>query len=206
MPTPASKDPFRSARLTYRAIRIPEDAELFAAINDDRAGYMNSNASNIKLPGAADAAAFQKSVSEELLGCVICLAPDEEGGTRSPLSPPACGAPIGQVQLKKLAPQLQHHRFSEIGIDILPPYQGHGYGSEAIRWALDYAFRRAGLHRVNIRAFGWNEGALRLYRRLGFTEEGRKREELWHEGRWWDGVEFGMLDREWWELQKEADQ
>jgi RimJ/RimL family protein N-acetyltransferase len=36
-----------------------------------------------------------------------------------------------------------------------------------------------------------------LYARLGFVEEGREREALWHEGEWWDSVEFGMVEREW---------
>jgi RimJ/RimL family protein N-acetyltransferase len=79
----------------------------------------------------------------------------------------------------------------------LPEYQGKGYGSEAISWALDYAFRRAGLHRVKIAAFEYNAGAVRLYERLGFTPEGRERESCWHEGRFWDLVEFGMLEGEW---------
>lgn len=193
----------------YRAIQFPGDNALFAAINEDRMGYMNSNASNIKLPDASDAEKFQKSVSEELLGCVICLPPDDAQGieeANDPLAPTKYGPAIGQVQLKKLPFHMQHHRFSELGIDILPAYQGRGYGSEAILWILDYAFRRANLHRVNIRAFGWNEGAIKLYKRLGFKEEGRKRDELWHEGRWWDGVEFGMLDREWWSLQEKTQQ
>lgn len=97
---------------------------------------------------------------------------------------------------------MAHHRNTEMGIDILPPYQGKGYGTEAIRWALEYAFHRAGLHKVRIRAFEWNEGAVRLYPRLGFALEGRERESLWHEGRFWDGIEFGMVESEWREIQR----
>jgi hypothetical protein len=37
---------------------------------------------------------------------------------------------------------------------------------------------------------------------LGFTHEGREREMLWYEGRWWDSVEMGMLEGEWWALEK----
>jgi len=86
-------------------------------------------------------------------------------------------------------------------IDILPRYQGRGYGEEAIRWLLDYAFRRVGLHSVRMRAFGWNVGAIRLYERLGFVVEGREREAVWFEGRWWDSVTLGMLEDEWWGIQ-----
>jgi RimJ/RimL family protein N-acetyltransferase len=110
------------------------------------------------------------------------------------------GTAIGELHLNMLPAHKQHHRNTEIGLDILPPYQSRGYGSEAIKWALDYAFRRAGLHRVKVRAFSWNEGALRLYKKLGFVVEGRERESVWHEGQWWDVVTLGMLKGEWQKL------
>jgi RimJ/RimL family protein N-acetyltransferase len=187
-------DPFRSARLFYRAVRGPDDDAIFAAINDDRAGYMNSNASNNRLPTPADATDFRKSVSEDLLGAIICL-PCDDDATKA-------GIAIGEIHLKGLPPRLIHHRNTEVGVDILPEWQGKGYGSEAILWSLDFAFRRVGLHKVRIRAFEWNIGAVRLYERLGFTFEGRDREALWHEGRFWDSIEMGMVDREWWAMQK----
>ncbi|KAF2119322.1 acyl-CoA N-acyltransferase [Lophiotrema nucula] len=236
---PLSIDPFRSERLIYRAVRAPEDNALFDALTDDRFGYMNSNASNIKLPGAKDARDHQKQVAEKaLLGAVICLQPqptlttmkqkseavgegeigaelaqrveiekikDEDGKKtikQEVKKEERYGSAIGQITLKALPAAMAHHRSTEIAIDILPEYQGKGYGSEAITWVLDYAFRRAGLHRVEVRAFAWNEGAVRLYEKLGFAFEGRKREALWHEGKWWDGVEFGMLESEWWDRQR----
>jgi RimJ/RimL family protein N-acetyltransferase len=191
------RDPFRSARLIYRAVRNPEDDTLFAAINDDRIGYINSNGSNIKLPTPSDAVAFREQVAGELLAVAICLPSSED--TLTP------GIPIGQIHLKGYPPQLMHHRVTEISIDILPEWQNKGYGGEAIKWILEYAFLRAGLHKVRIRAFEWNEGAMRLYERLGFKLEGRARETLWHEGRFWDSVEYGMIDREWWAMKEKAE-
>ncbi|KAF2682959.1 acyl-CoA N-acyltransferase [Lentithecium fluviatile CBS 122367] len=191
-PPTRPRDPFMSARLIYRAIRVPEDDALFAAINDDRVGYMNSNASNVKLPTPSDATKFREKCAEELLAAVICLPASEE--------PSKPGTSIGQIHLKGFPPRFMHHRNTEIGLDILPQWQGKGYGSETINWALEYAFLKVGLHKVRIRAFGWNEGAMRLYERLGFKLEGREREALWHEGRFWDGIEYGMIDREWWEM------
>ncbi|KAF1848852.1 acyl-CoA N-acyltransferase [Cucurbitaria berberidis CBS 394.84] len=202
--------PFSSARLTYHAIRQPDDLALFKAINADQTGYQNSNASNIKLPSHADAEKFMKATAEEnLLGAVIWLAPENQqtaGEIKARRNAgeivEAWGTAIGELHLSALPAHLTHHRWTELGIDILPAYQGRGYGAEAIGWALDYAFRRAGLHRVKIRAFEWNTGAIRLYKKLGFTVEGSEREALWFEGRWWDGVEMGMLESEWWEMER----
>ncbi|KAH7383798.1 acyl-CoA N-acyltransferase [Pyrenochaeta sp. MPI-SDFR-AT-0127] len=211
--------PFSSTRLIYRAVRQPEDLAVFKAINDDQIGYQNSNASNIKLAGDADAEKFMKATAEEsLLGAIIWL-PLATNGDNSKEKidseikkmrdagavAESWGVAIGELHLSMLPPHLTHHRHTELGIDILPAFQGRGYGAEAITWALDYAFRRAGLHRVRIRAFEWNVGAIRLYERLGFKEEGREREVLWFEGRWWDGVMMGMLEGEWWALQNKKD-
>ena len=227
MPPPAPS-PFSSARLIYRAIRQPEDLPVFQALNDDLRGYEQSNVTNIKLAGPKDTEKFMKDTAEDsYLGAVIWLPHDEvdesgqgegertkgagdakegeegkgdsdvkKGKEQEVLSP--YGRAIGQLHLSALPPHMTHHRSTELGIDILPAYQGRGYGSEAIEWALDYAFRRAGLHRVRVRAFGWNDGAIRLYKRLGFVAEGTERSAYWFKGRFWDGLDFGMLEDEWW--------
>lgn len=93
-----------------------------------------------------------------------------------------------------------HHRNASIAIGILRSYQGKGYGGEAIRWVLEWAFRYAGLHKVKIGAFEYNPGAIRLYKRLGFVQEGINREAAFHNGRFWDIISMGMLEREWREL------
>ena len=98
------------------------------------------------------------------------------------------------------------HRHTELGIDILEAYQGKGYGTEAIQWALDWAFDVADLHRVGIRSFEWNYGARRLYERMGFKHEGVGRESLFHNGRYWDDYQYGMLDTEWRDMRVEKKQ
>ncbi len=75
-----------------------------------------------------------------------------------------------------------------------------GYGSEAINWAVDWAFNYANVHKVEIGTASYNERAAHLYERLGFKFEGRKREVIFMNRRWYDLVEFGMLEHEWAEL------
>lgn len=204
--------PFDTTSVALRAVRQPEDLALFTAMSNDQAGFINSSVKNTSLPSSVDATKHMKSVAEDqLLGATIWLedTPKSNGheemlndGAPSGELKSEWGTAIGEVHLSKLPANTVHHRSTELGIDILPSFQGKGYGREAIEWALDYAFRRVGLHRVQIRAFEWNTGALRLYERLGFKAEGREREAIWHEGRFWDTVELGMLEGEWWELQK----
>jgi RimJ/RimL family protein N-acetyltransferase len=90
-----------------------------------------------------------------------------------------------------------YHRATEMQVDILPEYQNKGYGSEAINWVMDWAFKTGGLHRVAVECYGYNFGAARLYRRLGFVEEGKKRDFTWHEGQWYDLLLFSLLEGDW---------
>lgn len=190
----ARYNPFRSTRLIYRAPEpeSTDDQDLYLEIMQEPTNNANSSA-RINVPRSrSEAIDFLKSVPEKyLLATVICLPPDSEND--KPI-------PIGTLHLSRLAPYLAHHRFAEISIDITTPYQSNGYGSEAIRWVLSWAFDVAGLHRVNIRCFEWNFGARRLYERLGFKLEGRSRELLWFQGRFWDDFQFGILEREWREM------
>ena len=74
---------------------------------------------------------------------------------------------------------------------------GRGYGTEATQVMLDHAFGTLGLHRIALTVFEFNERAIRAYRRCGFVVEGRARESIWRDGRWWDELAMSVLSAEW---------
>ncbi len=76
-------------------------------------------------------------------------------------------------------------------------YWGRGYGSDAIRLLLDYAFRLRNLRRVYLTVNSTNERAIRAYRACGFVEEGRLRQHVWSAGQYIDVVNMGILRDEW---------
>ncbi len=76
-------------------------------------------------------------------------------------------------------------------------YWGKGYGSDAMRVLLRYAFEELNLHRINLDVFEYNERAIRSYLKCGFVEEGRARQALRREGRRWDMIFMGVLKSEW---------
>jgi RimJ/RimL family protein N-acetyltransferase len=78
-----------------------------------------------------------------------------------------------------------------------PDCWGHGFGSEATALMLEHAFGVLGLHRVSLAVFEYNERAIRAYRRVGFSLEGRSREAIWREGRFWDEIQMSILEDEW---------
>ncbi|HWI63240.1 MAG TPA: GNAT family protein, partial [Symbiobacteriaceae bacterium] len=47
-----------------------------------------------------------------------------------------------------------------------------GYGQDALRLILQFAFGKMGLHRVELHVFDFNERAIACYERVGFVREG----------------------------------
>lgn len=90
-----------------------------------------------------------------------------------------------------------HHRSCTLGIMIASAHQGEGYGTEAINWALDWAFRVAAMHAVRLSCFSFNDRAVKLYQRLGFVKEGVAREAYYYDCEWYNRILFSILDREW---------
>lgn len=74
---------------------------------------------------------------------------------------------------------------------------GRGLGTEATELMLEHAFERLGLHRVGLSVFSFNERAIRAYEKAGFRIEGRLREAIHRDGRYWDEVQMGALAGEW---------
>jgi RimJ/RimL family protein N-acetyltransferase len=74
---------------------------------------------------------------------------------------------------------------------------GAGYGTEATRLMLDHAFGALGLHRVGLTVFAFNDRAIRAYRRCGFVVEGRARDAIWRDGRFWDEISMSVLRGDW---------
>jgi RimJ/RimL family protein N-acetyltransferase len=178
---------------------MDRDEELFMTIQCEALDYQLSNA-RLKVPqGKSHAQSYMKDVAEDcLIGAVICL--KQESGSSSEQEAES----IGTIHLSKISPHMMQHRHTDIGIDIIPQHQGKGYGGQAIRWVTQWAFEQAGLNRIQLRAFEYNTRALHLYQKLGFKQEGRWREYIWHKGRFWDDVQFSMLAREWHAIQKES--
>ncbi len=74
--------------------------------------------------------------------------------------------------------------------------RGKGYGTEATRLTLDYAFTALGLRNVGLTVAEWNIAGQRAYARAGFKEFGRRRSSLWMGGRWWDDVHMDAIATE----------
>jgi RimJ/RimL family protein N-acetyltransferase len=72
-----------------------------------------------------------------------------------------------------------------------------GYGTQALRMLLRFAFAELNLFRVSAIVPEYNEGALALLKKFSFVQEVCRRRSLERDGRRWDLFVFGLLNDEW---------
>ena len=78
-----------------------------------------------------------------------------------------------------------------------PEDRGKGYGREALRLILRYAFEELNLHRVGTYTFEYNPRAAEFLQKAGFQIEVRRRQAVNRDGRRWDTLILGLLRPEW---------
>lgn len=72
-----------------------------------------------------------------------------------------------------------------------------GYGTQALRMLLRFAFAELNLFRVTAHVPEYNEAAIALLQKLGFVQEVCRRKALERDARRWDLYVFGLLNDEW---------
>ncbi|KUI59116.1 putative N-acetyltransferase YoaA [Cytospora mali] len=213
----ATRDMFNSKRLIYRAIEdTPQNLDFLHSIALDSEGFANSNTGPLVPQNKENTKKWKAHLDSCLIAVVVCLPPNSslptapadertdktDATTPSEKTPEPHPVPIGLISLTGSSIGTAHHRSANISIDVLPEYQRKGYGSEAINWIIEWGFQFHGLHRIGIESFSHNEDAGRLYERLGFVPEQRKREAIWYNGGWSDQLGFAILESEWRERRK----
>lgn len=85
-------------------------------------------------------------------------------------------------------------RTMEFGITVGDKdYWGRGYGREATRLAVDYAFTMRNVRKVYLDVLANNPRAIAAYTKVGFVEEGRRRAHVWSGGAYVDLVLMGIF-------------
>jgi RimJ/RimL family protein N-acetyltransferase len=104
------------------------------------------------------------------------------------------GAPVGRCTLFAEDALARH---AEVGIALLPEARGRGVGTAALRQLIDFGFQRRNLRRLHLVVIESNRAGIAAYRKLGFVEEGRRRQHCWVRGRYEDEILMGLLRSDW---------
>lgn len=111
------------------------------------------------------------------------------------IADPVTEAYIGQVNLDSID---WKNRVGKIGIVIgSTENHGRGYGTEAMKLLIDFAFLEMNLNRLELEVYDFNERAIRSYLNCGFIQEGRLRERQYKNGKYSDVIQMGILKSDW---------
>lgn len=104
---------------------------------------------------------------------------------------------VGYLEFTLINPQNRSLRISRVVVD--PAARGRGIGGALMREAARIAFEELGMHRVELGVFHVNPGAIACYERVGFRQEGVRRDsfKVPEETIYWSEVVMSILASEW---------
>ena len=110
------------------------------------------------------------------------------------------GSYLGQISLRKID---RKNKDAELGIVIgHKDYWDKGYGTDAIKTLLRYAFGQLNLSKVYLQVFEYNQRGIHCYKKCGFKEEDRLKKEQFYDGKYYDVIlmevrkeEFEKMDK-----------
>lgn len=106
-------------------------------------------------------------------------------------------SPVGVVGLND---PVDHWGIAAVGYMIHPDHWNTGYATDAVRELCGYAFDERRYNKLTARAYETNPASQRVLEKVGFTEEGLFRAEVFVDGEFVDVRRYGLLTAEWDEL------
>ncbi len=168
------------ALVTLRAI-TPAELDALFAIESDLATWELRGPSP---PTALDRDAWEAAQRARPVG--------DDGAVRFAVE--ADGAFVGRCSLTAFDPLARH---ATVSVALAADARGRGYGTDALRVLVGFGFRRRNLRRLQMDVLASNAAAIATYRKVGFVEEGRRRQHAWVDGRYEDELIMGLLREEW---------
>lgn len=83
-----------------------------------------------------------------------------------------------------------------IGADIEESMRGMGIGHDSYLIMMEKLFKERKLNKITLEVLDSNKRAHTLYIKLGFIEEGRKRQEIYRNGEWIDSIIMSITRKE----------
>jgi RimJ/RimL family protein N-acetyltransferase len=132
--------------------------------------------------GWTDPGRFRRRFAENgLLG--------EDGGL---LMVEADGEPLGLVAWRKIVVSPSTHCWN-MGAQLLPEGRGRGIGTRAQLQLVRHLFAHTPVMRIEADTEAENIAEQRALEKAGFTREGVRRGIVFRDGKWRDGVAYGVL-------------
>lgn len=95
------------------------------------------------------------------------------------------GEMVGYFRLSNYS---RENRNIYIGADIEESHRGKGLGHQSYLLMMANLFTTRKLNKITLEVLSTNERAYKLYKKLGFSVEGTKRQEIWRKDTWIDSI------------------
>ncbi|MAS36977.1 MAG: GNAT family N-acetyltransferase [Anaerolineaceae bacterium] len=167
-------------RIYLRPHEMRDKAVIFAGSAEPEGGRLTGTQGTFTM-AQIEAYIDRNSTDDSRAGWVICTLDDTV---------------VGEVVINQIDTD---NRSANIRIGMFDPqYFGKGYGTEAMRLALDYGFGVLRLHRISLGVYDFNPRAIHVYEnKLGFRREGVLRDALLWDGDYHDEIIMSLLEHEW---------
>lgn len=173
---------WQGERVRLRPLRVDDAEQQFVNSLDSPSRQVLQL--GIELPTSVD---LLKAALEKYVGC------KDAGGVIIFVIESLAGENVGGVSLHSR--DEKNGTFS-FGVVVARPHRGQGYAQDAVRILLRYGFWERRYEKCNSACVHTNEASIRLHRKLGFVEEGRRRRQWFFNGEYYDDVLFGMTREE----------
>jgi RimJ/RimL family protein N-acetyltransferase len=107
------------------------------------------------------------------------------------IEPVGHGEMIGTVGLLRFDFE---QRRAEVGYELARPWWGRGLAPEAVAAVIRYGFSVLRLHRIEAGVLPGNDASVRVLQKLGFLEEGTRRDYLYFKGHFHSFRWFSLLE------------
>lgn len=102
----------------------------------------------------------------------------------------------GYVELNNI--DLDNHKTATVSrVLVSPHYRGEGIGEAMVREVARIGFEDLHLHRIELRVFDFNKGAIACYEKAGFQKEGTLRDYRKFKNEYWNTIIMSMLEGDW---------
>ncbi|WP_111708631.1 GNAT family N-acetyltransferase [Lutibacter citreus] len=99
---------------------------------------------------------------------------------------------VGMIDLFDFDPQ---HKRVGIGILILPNYQNHGFGKEALELIIDYAFVYLNVHQIFANITSENKTSITLFEKFNFKPVGVKKDWIFSNSTYKDEILYQLIKK-----------
>ena len=87
--------------------------------------------------------------------------------------------------------------FAVLGYSMCPDYWGNGYATDTVDCLAQYAFQELRLNKLDAHCYVTDPASARVLEKVGFQQEGRRRDHAFVNGEYVDLLEYGHLADEW---------